>query len=359
MKGYLTLIDNNPWSELGLDGWSDLSEITSLLDHGADPDLGGVTDMPLHTAAENGSPEVVALLAGRVRDVDAMHDGHTALFRAVHARRPDNARVLVAAGADPWKSMMSGWSPGRLSLAGPTPDLFPRPDGAPGLRPNEISMASESVLLTRVLGEYQPNDGMAITFVAALDASEVARRLKAQHLSGPVPGGQESWGDWENPEDSETIVGVTAVEGGAVVIHPWSSGLSSRMLERISQGTVAYQFFVNPTGSQHGQLVRDGKLLSYGPPPDLFEISCGMDGDEEDWDDEDWDEDWEDDEDEDEDEEEGPNTRLPSSDDVLASYLFDGSIGYCCAAVGLRPTDTRAFTGPPDAWLRLPQHLLA
>ncbi|MFD9052942.1 hypothetical protein [Streptomyces zaomyceticus] len=213
-------------------------------------------------------------------------------------------------------------------------------------------MAAESVLLGKALGEYFPHDGMAISFVAALDDAEVARRLEALPLTGPVPGDQESWDYWENPEDSEAIIGVTAVEGGSVIIHPWSFGNSSSLHELLSQGTVSYQLFANPKGSLHGQLVKDGEQVSYGPPPDLFEITCGIDEDEDDWDDEDWD-------DEDGDDEDGTNTRVSSSDDILASYLFDSPIGYCCAAVGLRPADTRAFTGPPDVWLRLPPHLLA
>jgi hypothetical protein len=48
----------------------------------------------------------------------------TALWRAVFENRPDHARAPVEAGADPWRPMMAGWSPGRLSLAGAHPDLF-------------------------------------------------------------------------------------------------------------------------------------------------------------------------------------------------------------------------------------------
>ncbi|MEU6791163.1 hypothetical protein ABZ907_05670 [Nonomuraea wenchangensis] len=46
---------------------------------------------------------------------------------AVFEGRVDNARVLLTAGADPWRPMMDGWSPGRLSLASPTPTSSPPP----------------------------------------------------------------------------------------------------------------------------------------------------------------------------------------------------------------------------------------
>src|SRR3954471_4920566 len=124
------VIDESGWSGVVHGDWSDLAKIRAFLDAGADPD-GEVWGYrrPLHVAAEEGSPQVVAELAGRVADVDAEHQGRSALWTAVYHGRPDNARVLVAAGADPWRPMMAGWSPGRLSLAGPTPDLSTVPDG--------------------------------------------------------------------------------------------------------------------------------------------------------------------------------------------------------------------------------------
>lgn len=90
-----------------------------------------------------GSPGVVAELARRVADVDAVEYGGTALWEAVLTGRTDNARALVEAGADPWLPLIGGWSPGRLALAGPAPELAPLPEGEPGLTDAERAAAEE------------------------------------------------------------------------------------------------------------------------------------------------------------------------------------------------------------------------
>ncbi|WP_246074975.1 ankyrin repeat domain-containing protein [Nonomuraea terrae] len=122
------------WLRTGWDSWTDFERIRALRDAGADPNSGvSHFGTPLHAAAKHGSPEVIAELAGRVDDIDALYRGRTALWAAVFADRPGNARALVSAGADPWRPMMNGWSPGRLALAGPTPDLFAVPSAEGGL----------------------------------------------------------------------------------------------------------------------------------------------------------------------------------------------------------------------------------
>ncbi|WP_336209875.1 ankyrin repeat domain-containing protein [Nonomuraea sp. LPB2021202275-12-8] len=139
-RSAVTVADGAGWSDLGWKAWTNLTLIRARLDAGADPDAGTRHNgPPLHEAAGHGSPDVVEELVRRVDDVDAEHDGRTALWLAVFANRPDNARALAAAGADPWRPMTAGWSPGRLSLATPTPDLFPAHPGEPGLSTAETA----------------------------------------------------------------------------------------------------------------------------------------------------------------------------------------------------------------------------
>ncbi|MFF1356179.1 ankyrin repeat domain-containing protein [Streptomyces sp. NPDC058297] len=93
---------NSGWSGVKWADWKDADSIRRRLDQGADPEVCG-GGRPLHRAAAFGSPEVVAELARRVRDVDALDDGTAALWEAVMENRPDTARALAAAGADPWR----------------------------------------------------------------------------------------------------------------------------------------------------------------------------------------------------------------------------------------------------------------
>ncbi|NED01512.1 ankyrin repeat domain-containing protein, partial [Streptomyces sp. SID6648] len=88
-----------------------------------------------------------------------------------------NARALAAAGADPWRPSLGGWSPGRLSLAGPTPQLFPVPEGV-SLSDTERAAAQEAHRLTTALGEFY-YDGTGLACVAGIDAAEAVRRLQA------------------------------------------------------------------------------------------------------------------------------------------------------------------------------------
>ncbi|GAB3979661.1 hypothetical protein GCM10029978_075630 [Actinoallomurus acanthiterrae] len=273
----------------------------------------------LHVAAERGSPEVVAELAGRVADIDAEDQGHSALWAAVYHGRPDNARVLAAAGADPWRPMMAGWSPGRLSLAGPTPDLFPVPADEVALSDDEAALAATAPRLAEIFDGFYI-DGLGLACVAGISAAEAGRRLGATPLPVTETGPFEE-PPWPGPDEELEVVGATDVLGGCVITQPW--GYAPRMtgvMAALSVGTFAYGLYVNPKSGDQGDIFRDGSceggdLHPAGDPhPDA------------------------------------------TSREILVDYLTRGNaVAYCCAYAGLRLPDTRAVEGPPDTWLRLPE----
>lgn len=309
------------WSGMGWQPWTDLDGIRARLDAGADPDSGeGFDPPPLHLAAQEGSPEVVAELAGRVDDVDAQDEGRSALWRAVYAGRPDNARALVAAGADPWRPMMAGWSPGRLSLAGPTLDLFAPPAGGIGLSGAETAAAAEARRLTAALGELRDlyDDGMGLACVAGISAAEAARRLEATPVEDTGPG---SFPDDLSSYEVLYIVGAADVPGGCVISQPWGYVPSMpEVTDPLSAGTVCYGLYDNPKSGHQGSISRDGVTEDR----DLYPG--------------------------------GEPSADDSADEILASYLYrDHAVAYSCAYAGLRLTDARAITSP-DVWLRLPSH---
>jgi hypothetical protein len=193
----------------------------------------------LHAAAQWGSAEVVAELARLVDEVDAQQDGRTALWVAVHANKPDNARALAAAGADPWRPMMAGWSPARLSLAGPTPHLFPA--GAE-LSPPEAAAVAEARRLIDALSDLD-DEGASLACVSDVDADEAVRRLDASAVE--VVDIQQMWDGMD--DESVLTLGVTDVPGGCVVSQPWAYGASMPLIGRLlSAGTVCYAMYANP-----------------------------------------------------------------------------------------------------------------
>ncbi|MEV6395913.1 ankyrin repeat domain-containing protein [Streptomyces sp. NPDC051907] len=309
------------WAGMGWD-WTDADDIRRRLDQGADPESWNGS-RPLHRAAVFGSPEAVTELARRVADVDALENGVTALWEAVLSRKPANARALAAAGADPWRPSLGGWSPGRLSLAGPTPELFPVPEGV-SLSDAERAAAQEAHRLTTALGEFY-DDGMGLACVAGIDAAEAVRRLQAT----PVVDGEllDVLNELlEEPyaydmDESLYIVGVTSVPGGCVVTQPW--GYAPQMpgvLARLSAGTLCYGLYANPKSGNQGSITRDGIIEG-------SDLHPGGGPDEND-----------------------------TAEQVLASYLYQHhAVAYALAYAGLRPTDRRAVTGPPDVWAELPR----
>ncbi|MFD7233729.1 ankyrin repeat domain-containing protein [Streptomyces syringium] len=237
--------------------------------------------------------------------------------------QPDIVEGLVAAGADPWRPVLAGWSPGRLSLAGPTPDLFGVPEGQRGLNAAERAAVLEAKRLRAVLGDLH-SDGLGLVCVAGIDTPEAIRRLDAT----PVEGTrlhmlqEEPWGG-EDIDEQMRIIGVTTVPGGCIVTQPWGyAPQAPGVQQRLSAGTFCYGMYANPKSGNQGSIVRNGIIegwdLHPGGGPDLDD-----------------------------------DTATP--EDVLLAYLYrHHAVAYACAWAGLRPTNARAVTGYPDTWAELP-----
>lgn len=304
------------WSSPDWRLWSDVEQVRARLAAGADPNRAGrFVGKPLYMAVEHGSADVVAELAARVDDVDLMSSGRTALWRAVFANRPENARALAAAGADPWRPMMAGWSPGKLSLAGATPDLF----GSVGsLSAEEAATVAEGHRLTAALADLE-TDGLGLACVAGIDSAEAIRRLGADVVEDAEALAEEAWADSLAPA-AELSMWATDVPGGCIVAQPWSYAPSMPSVTiRLSAGTTCYAMFANPKSGNQGSISRNGELLG-------SDLRAGGGSDEDD-----------------------------PAEEILAAYLYQhNAVAYCCAYAGLSPTDARAITGPPDTGLRLP-----
>ncbi|MFI6394343.1 ankyrin repeat domain-containing protein [Nonomuraea sp. NPDC050540] len=308
------------WSGMGGDAWSDLGTVRARLAAGASPDADARHGRTaLWIAAEAGSPEVVAELAARSADVDAEVDGRTALWCAVYAGRADNARALAEAGANPWRPMMNGWPPGRLALAGPTPGLFPRPDGEPGLTDEESAFVSRAGSVVAALADFK-DDGHSIACMAGIDAAEAMRRLDA------TPATEEEIEEiFEDPfddmEESLRFVGVTDVPGGCVVAQPWGyAPFTTGVQKALSAGTSCYGLYSNPASGNQGSAAVDGAVVEWDTHPGGGQV-----------------------------EESEP------AETILLKYLLQGHAeAETFARAGLLPPDSRAITVEPDLWLKLP-----
>ncbi|MEU1278578.1 ankyrin repeat domain-containing protein [Streptomyces sp. NPDC005805] len=310
------------WEGMARDGWTDHDEVVRRLDRGADPEGRGGTPL-LHHVATVGSPEVVAELARRVADVDAVdEDGTTALWHAVVDDLPGNAAALAAAGADPWREQLGGWSAGRLALAGPTPGLFALSEGEPGLTEAQQAMARERGRLVAALGSVY-YDGAGLACVAGIDAAEAIRRLEGEVTEPEGMAEAVRDGGWWDVDPEMRVVGVTTVPGGCVVTQPW--GYAPQMTEvmnRLSAGTVCYGLYANPKSGNQGSIVRDG--VQEG-----FDLHPG-----------------------------GGPTVWDAAEEVFFAYLYHyRAVAHACAYAGLRLTDARAVSGPPDHWVELPAHI--
>jgi hypothetical protein len=236
------------WERFAWSDWTDLEKVRAALAEGADPN--GTTDPfgpVLHAAAEWDSSEVAAELVRHGADLDAVHDGRTALWFAVMARHPDIARILAEAGADP-SLAPSGWSPARLCLAGPTPGLFG--DTGASLTDDEVAAMQESQRLIALFDGVE-HDVLSVACVVGIDADEATRRLSATMVE-PVA-------DTDRP----SITWVTEVPGGCVVTQPWGFTLDMYdMACLLSADTTCYAVWIDSRENELGSSYRDGKCIA-------------------------------------------------------------------------------------------------
>ena len=335
------------WGVMGWGSWTDLTRVRERLAAGADPDHidAGLWSRPLHFAADNGTGEVVAELAAHVSDVDALDAARSALWVAVYERQTSAIAALLAAGADPWRPMMAGWSPGRLALAGPDAALFATTDtstgdtavGGPGARalsPAETELVARSARLSAVLADL-PIDGLSLAAVAGIDAREAIRRLQAtpddrlptnadaaDQALDPQQIGEDVWElALDHPDGTEPLVGVSDVLGGCIITQPWGYAANMPGVQRLlSAGTRCYGLYANPKSGNQGSTCLDGTITGWDLHPG------------------------------------GPADAEDPADLVLISFLHRlDAVGYACAYAGLQLNDARPVTGPADHWVRLPE----
>ncbi|SER70479.1 hypothetical protein SAMN05216188_11482 [Lentzea xinjiangensis] len=271
----------------------------------------------LHRAAAFGTAREVAELVAEVDDVDVLFDDRTALWQAVHRRNYDSVGVLLAAGADPARPMMSGWSPARLSLT----TAHPIATGEV-LTPRERAAVAERDRLVAALGRFPDVDGFSIACVRGVGSDEAVRRLDAEVVpDDEVP---DLANPWDDPfgDDTEVVVGVTDVPGGCVVLQPWSYTASIPAITRaLSAGTVTCGMYANPKSGNQGSIDRDGETVDRDLHPG------------------------------------GSPDSADSTADVLLKHLYvRHAVACCCAYAGLRPEDDRAFTSPAR-WVVLPDRV--
>ncbi len=305
------------WQGFVNSGWQNVDAVRRRLDAGADPNTGPFWTTPLVSAVEFGTAEVVAEVAARVDDVDQLTDGRTALWRAVYEGKPDVAQVLLAAGADPVRPMMSGWSPARLSRA--TRHVIPSDEV---LTEDEQLAIREAGRMTLTLQDLPYFEGYSIACVGEIDAEEAIRRLNATVVPAaevPPEAVDGPWWPYPFGDDSERALGVTDVPGGCILVQPWYfAAQQSELMKPLSTGTVAYGMYANPKSGNQGNIHRDGRTIGWDLHPG------GWAGERD------------------------------GTMEVLMAYLYDGkAVAYCCAYAGLRPRNVKAFT-EPDQWILLP-----
>ena len=258
-------MDTKSWH---LQDWSDLEGIGARLANGesatARSGPGLVWTTPLHVAAEKGDAAAMRLLLAHAGQVDVPDsEGLTPLWQAVAGLRGEIVRVLLDAGADPWRPCVDEWTPGRLAL---TTELAPMVDGTPGAVPLSASERIEQTWADRLIGAFSAErihtDGLHVTFTDVADEDEVIRRIGGDPASCPVLQ-QDPDTDQRSLFDEVGLyaVGVTGTAYGCVVSQPFSLELDQDELSRRLSPATAYCLNFNPKGGVFGTLYRSGKLI--------------------------------------------------------------------------------------------------
>jgi hypothetical protein len=200
---------------------------------------------------------------------EPVDEGRTALWNAVYEGRPDQAALLVAAGGDPWRDMMSGWSPGRLALAGPTPELFGPPPAGAALTPEESETVLRAKSVIAALAGSATPAGWSVAAVAGVSAEEAVARVGGLLLDHPT--------DWSfddvvafgiNPPFDYGGIGAHDFRGGCVVVHPLGYDASTpRVLRLLSRGARAYGVVDNQADGPQGTLAVNGVFVGWDLNP--------------------------------------------------------------------------------------------
>ncbi|MEU9114732.1 ankyrin repeat domain-containing protein [Streptomyces sp. NPDC048483] len=350
------------WEWMGTHDWRDAELVRTRLANGADPDRvqPDSVETPLHLAAAQSPPGIVAELIARAREVDARDgEGCTALWHAVCHGAKENAALLLEAGADAWSPQLCGRSPGRLALTTAMAPLFAGLPGAVPLTEEERAAQREADERTAVFAGVE-TEGVSIAFVPGIDEDEAIRRLGGGPCTCTASDEDDDEDDeddedeaedeeeeedededdidpdeflygldpWEF-EDPERHIGVTGVPGGCVLIQPTSYLLNTdSVLEALSPGTTAYGLYFNPAGGTFGGLSRDGHSKSW---EEIGHPALGSDSPDAHWLYRFWD--W----------------------DVPEDAWGAAEIAYASAMAGLRVTDAAPLDGPPRRWMEIPK----
>lgn len=321
------------FERLGCDGRQDLGLIRSRLAHGADPAARGDSDgeTALHRAAELGSPEVMAELLRHVEDVDVRAaDGRTPLWEAVCQGAGESVALLLDAGADAWTPQLGGRSPGRLALTTSLAPLFERLRGVVPLTEEERTAQREADGRAAVFRALHA-EGLSAAFVAGIDEEAAIRRLGADPDAAPVTDSDadDPFGYGFDPydEEAESLVGITAVPGGCVLVQPaWFLMNHGAVLDALSPGTTAYGVYFNPKGGTFGTLSRDGRFelheeigFVFGDEPDRHWLYRFWQWDKEPW--------------------------------AWGAY----ELAYASDMGGVRLAEGQPLIDPPRRWARIPQ----